>query len=218
MITIKVVELGKAVEEYAFEGSTVSVSEVLEASGRSIELGVKVNGAELTETSPVTDGAVVFIGAKKIRGNADYVEVKFVSLGSASGIKTVAVEPGTSIASAAETAGMSLDGFEIKVNGSTASSNASDSLNSDSRIFLTKLVKGNTDYVEVKFVSLGSASGIKTVAVEPGTSIADAAETAGVSLDGFEIKVNGSTASSNANDSLNSDSRIFLTKLVKGNK
>jgi hypothetical protein len=215
---IKIVELGKAVKEVAVEGSIVDVNTIAEIAGIVINEAT-INGYTVTGSTSVRDGDVIFLNPKKIKGNNDFIEVKFVKFGAAGGgIDTVAVAPGSTIADAVAAAGKSYDGFEFRVGTDTTASETSKVLNSSTSIILVKKIKGNNDFIEVKFVKFGAAGGgIDTVAVAPGSTIADAVTAAGKSYDGFEFRVGTDTTASETSKVLNSSTSIFLVKKIKGN-
>ena len=142
-MVVKIVELGKAVEEVAIDATVATISEVFSAAGRDSGLGVKVNGMDVADTNRVYDGDVLFLNAKKIKGNTDYIEVKFIQFGAGSGITSIAVEPGTSINDAAEAAGKDYSGSEFRVNNDTTATDGASALRSDARVFVSKKVKGN---------------------------------------------------------------------------
>ena len=213
MLTVKIVELGKEVVEIAFENA-VTVSEVLEIAGKEIQ-EVKINGIDVTGSTVLTSDTTIFLGAKKVKGNADYIEVKFFQFGAA-GVNTVAVEPGTTIKDAADQIGKNFDGFDYKLSNSTSTVDGDTKLYEDTKVFLAKKTKGNADYIEVKFFQFGAA-GVNTVAVEPGTTIKDAADQIGKNFDGFDYKLSNSTSTVDGDTKLYEDTKVFLAKKTKGN-
>ena len=100
-----------------------------------------------------------------------------------------------------------------------------------SNIFVSKLIKGNTDVFEVKFVKIGSTK-VTAIAVEPGTSINAAISTLDeeskvdlLNEDGsakFEYRVNSDIVDGDSiipNPTVVGGSvRVIISKKIKGNK
>jgi len=216
---VKIVELGKAIKEVAIEGSCATMSAINAAARMSINEAT-VNGVDVRNISYVYDGAVIFVNPRKIKGNVDFIEVTFVRFGAAGGgVDKVAVAPGSTIAQAVTASGQNFEGYEFRVNNNTSASESSTPLYGESRIFLTKKIKGNNDeFIEVTFVRFGAAGGgVDKVAVAPGSTIAQAVRASGQNFEGYEFRVNNNTSASEASTPLYGESRIFLTKKIKGN-
>jgi putative ubiquitin-RnfH superfamily antitoxin RatB of RatAB toxin-antitoxin module len=128
-------------------------------------------------------------------------------------VNEFAMPVGTTIKEALRIAGLSADGYEIKVNDVTITLNDTAVVNADTTlILLVKAVKGNG------LVRIGVMPGrVSEFAIEPGTKVKDALVIAGVSADGYEIKVNDVTATLDTVVTAES-SLILLVKQVKGNK
>ena len=165
-----------------------------------------------SDNTIVRDDDRIFLGAKKIKGNSIY-EVKFIQFGASSSVKNAEVTGGT-IGDAAEGI-IDINGFELRT-AAGATVSASDMVDSDMKILLTKKVKGNSDYVEVKFIQFGGNTGPSTINVAPGSSVADAASAAEKSIDGFELRTASGTLLK-PDSTIDVDTKILLTKKVKGN-
>jgi hypothetical protein len=95
MITVKLIELGSEVKEYALESGS-DLNDLLEAAEKDFSDGtITRNSQVLDEDSELHNGDRIFIG-KATKGNLDPFEVNFIRLGD------------TSVALAAE------DGYTIK--------------------------------------------------------------------------------------------------------
>lgn len=204
--TIKVGQLpGKIIEVAVEEGTTVEqVLAIAEISSEGFE--IKADGA-VVSLNDVVDGVNMVLLTKKVKGNADMNTVKVGQLPGK--IEEYTFEEGTTVAQALEIAGLSAEGFEVKVDGNTAGT--SDIVDGANMILLTKKVKGNAGSVKV-----GQLPGkIEEYVFEDGTTVAQALELAGLSADGFEIKVDGNVAG--MSDVVDGANMILLTKKVKGN-
>lgn len=96
MITVKLIELGSQIEEYALENDA-TLENLLDAADKDLDGSTATrNGQVLSLDANLRDGDRIFIG-KATKGNLDPFEVSFVRLGD------------TSVALAAE------DGYTIKV-------------------------------------------------------------------------------------------------------
>lgn len=140
--------------------------------------------------------------------------LKIVKVGTVPGrIQEVSVETGTKVKAAIELAGLTSAGYEIKVNGRTASEN--DSITSTTEaILLVARVKGNAPIL----VKVGTVPGrIQEVSVESGATVKEAIELAGLTAAGYEVKLNGRTVSETERVN-SSTSVILLVAKVKGNK
>lgn len=128
-------------------------------------------------------------------------------------INEFAVAVGTPITKLLEIAGLSAAGYEVKVDGTTASAGQTVQAGTN-LVLLTKQVKGNADY---KTIRVGAMPGqINEYAVEVGTSVEAVLKLANLSSAGYEIKIDGATGSVSSTVT-NSTNLILLTKQVKGN-
>ncbi len=136
--------------------------------------------------------------------------MKQITVGKVPGtLSEVAVENGATVADALAAGNLDAEGFEIKVNGSTAS--LTDDAPDGANIFLVKQIKGNQCVVTV-----GKVPGtLSELAVESGTTIEAVLELADLDAEGFEIKMNGSTVSEDT--AVVDGANIFLVKQIKGN-
>jgi hypothetical protein len=78
MISVKLIEVGKPINEYTLEDGS-NVGDLFEAAGQEFK-NAQVNGANVCSTHVLRDGDRVFIGSK-VKGNSD-VEVKFMQVGA----------------------------------------------------------------------------------------------------------------------------------------
>lgn len=126
-------------------------------------------------------------------------------------VTEVAVEQGTTFAQVIEIAGQDSTGFEVKADGRTIT-NLNESADGVSMILLAKQVKGNSSTLKVAKLP----GTVTEIAVEDGTTFAEAIELAGQDSAGFEIKADGRTIT-NLNEAVGGTSMILLAKQVKGN-
>lgn len=126
-------------------------------------------------------------------------------------VTEVVAEQGASFASVIELAGQDSTGFEVKADGRTIT-DLNQSADGVSMILLAKQVKGNSGFVKVAKLP----GTVTEIAVEDGTTFAQAIELAGQDAQGFEVKADGRTIS-NLNEQVGSASMILLAKQVKGN-
>ena len=97
----------------------------------------------------------------------------------------------------------------ISINGDTV--NRSTHIYSSTSIVITKKVKGNAINVTVtKFPGPN-----QRLSLDDGSTVQDAINAADFETDGFDIKVDGTTADMNA--IISDGTRIILTKKIKGN-
>ena len=205
--TIKVGQLpGKIIEVAVEENATVA--NVLEIAGLDATgFEIKVDGNTVTENDVVGSANMVLL-TKKVKGNTNMNTVKVGQLPGK--IEEYTFEAGTTVAQALEIAGLSVEGFEIKVDGNVA--DLSTTIEGANMILLAKKVKGNAGTVKI-----GQLPGkIEEYTFEAGTNVAQALEVAGLSADGFEIKVDGNVA--DLNTPIDGASMVLLAKKVKGNK
>ena len=126
-------------------------------------------------------------------------------------VTEVAVEQGTTFAQVIEIAGQDSTGFEVKADGRTIT-NLNEVADGVSMILLAKQVKGNSSTLKVAKLP----GTVTEIAVEDGTTFAEAIELAGQDSAGFEIKADGRTIT-NLNEAVGGTSMILLAKQVKGN-
>lgn len=122
----------------------------------------------------------------------------------------IVVEEGATVQQALNIAGLSADGFEVKVDSVSVDVNAV-LPSSTQMVLLTKKVKGNTGVVKIAQLP----GKVQEIAIEAGTTVQQALELASLSADGFEIKVDSVPA--DMNTVVDGATMILLTKKVKGN-
>lgn len=207
MKNIKVVKMPGVAVEVTVEADA-NIERVLEVAEISAEgYQIKLNGNSATTSEGTDDGDRVVL-TKMIKGNsANFVKVvKMPGMAS-----EVAVEDGATVEDALGLADLSVDGYQVKVNGSTATVNTE--IHDGDRVVLTKMIKGNSEL----FVKVVKMPGItKDVALEDGATVRDALEIAELSSEGHQIKKNGNTAS--LEEAVEDGDRVILTKMIKGNK
>lgn len=135
-----------------------------------------------------------------------------IKLGTMPGkIDEYAVERGTKVGNALEVAGLNSEGYQIKVNGRESTEDTI--LDDGDLVLLVKQIKGNSEIT----VKLGTMPGkIEQYAVDGDTTIGQALEIAGLSSEGYQIKVNGNIASES--DTMFDGDLVLLVKQIKGNK
>lgn len=128
-------------------------------------------------------------------------------------ITEVVVEVGTSIKDVLELVELDATGFEIKVDGNTATLDTK--VTEDTNlVILAQLVKGNSE----KIVRVGKMPGrIQEILVQPGMKVREVLAMAELDPTGFEIKVDGQQSSLDATVTENTN-LIILAAQVKGNK
>jgi len=128
-------------------------------------------------------------------------------------ITEVAVETGSTIAEVLAIAGLSSDGYEIKVDGAVSKLEATVG-ESTNLVLLAKQVKGNAGGL----VRIGVMPGrINEFAVSTGKTVGEALEIAGLDADGYEVKIDGQTGDVSTVITENTN-LILLAKQVKGNR
>lgn len=140
--------------------------------------------------------------------------VKDVRVGVMPGqINEYAVEEGKSIKELLNMAGLSAEGYDIKVDGVKVSE--SDIVTSSTNlVLLVKQVKGNADGL----VRIGIMPGqINEYALEVGITIGEALEIAGLNADGYDVKMDGVKVDTNTLITPESN-LVLLVKQVKGNR
>lgn len=128
-------------------------------------------------------------------------------------ITEVVVEVGTSIKDVLELVELDATGFEIKVDGNTATLDTK--VTEDTNlVILAQQVKGNSE----KIVRVGKMPGrIQEILVQPGMKVREVLAMAELDPAGFEIKVDGQQSSLDATVTENTN-LIILAAQVKGNK
>jgi putative ubiquitin-RnfH superfamily antitoxin RatB of RatAB toxin-antitoxin module len=129
-------------------------------------------------------------------------------------IQSVALEDDATVSDALSVSGISDEGYEIRLNGCTASS--SDSLDEGDSVILTRRIKGNQHPIVVR---VGRVPGrLAQISVTSGITVAGALDEAGVQFDSScdSLSVNGVTTSNTASV-LEEDSSVLITAKVKGN-
>lgn len=128
-------------------------------------------------------------------------------------ITEVVVEVGTSIKDVLELVELDATGFEIKVDGNTATLDTK--VTEDTNlVILAQQVKGNSE----KIVRVGKMPGrIQEILVQPGMKVREVLAMAELDPTGFEIKVDGQQSSLDATVTENTN-LIILAQLVKGNR
>lgn len=127
-------------------------------------------------------------------------------------IKEFAVEQRSTIAQVLELAELNAEGYQIKLDGRVADMN--EVLPSDAKnLLLIKAVKG-----AMQTIKCGCFPGeIKEYGIEDGMTVNDVIELAGLTTDGFQIKLDGRLA--DLDEVIQStDKNLLLIKAVKGAK
>lgn len=126
-------------------------------------------------------------------------------------INDFALSTDTTIEEALQEAGLSAEGFEVKMD-SESIVDLNEVIGDANVLLLTKKVKGNS-----KLTKVGAMPGrIEDYAFEEGTTVEEALEVAGLSAEGFEVKLDGSTVT-DLNTTVDDVNVVLLTKKVKGN-
>lgn len=124
-------------------------------------------------------------------------------------LNDVALESGANVGQALSHAGLNAEGYEVRVNGNTATS--STTLSDGDTVLLTRQIKGNQTVVRV-----GRLPGVmQNIALEDGSTVADALEHAELDSEGYEVRVNGNTADSDTE--VSDGDTVLLTRQIKGN-
>lgn len=137
MKTVKIAMVGQAVKEVAVE-DTATVNDALVVAELSSEgYDIKMGGATVSLDTNVTDNALIIL-VKKIKGGSDPVTVKVAMVGQA--VKEVAVDCGSTVGDALSIAGVSAEGYDVKMGGTTV--DLSDTVSANALIILVKKIKG----------------------------------------------------------------------------
>lgn len=127
-------------------------------------------------------------------------------------INEYAVEAGTTVREVLELAGLSASGYDVKIDG-TKITDFEQTVDNANLVLLVKQVKGNANGI----VKVGMMPGtINEYAIEPGTSIQEVLELAGLSASGYDVKVDGEKVTDLSEDAYDAN-LILLVKQVKGN-
>ena len=125
-------------------------------------------------------------------------------------VNEFAFEEGTTVRKALEVAGLTTEGYQIKVNG--VEEGLESTLSDGDLILLVKQIKGNAELV----VKAGTMPGrINEFVVEPGTTVGQLVEIAGLETQGYQVKVNSEEA--DMGQLLNDGDLVLLVKQIKGN-
>jgi sulfur carrier protein ThiS len=154
--------------------------------------------------------------------------MKTVRIGQMPGkIEEYGFETGTTIAQALEIAGLSAQGYDVKVDGNKVTDLNDVTIGySTNLIVLAKQVKGNYNVGHTptqstygtRTVRVGQMPGkIEEYAVEVGTPISALLELAGLSPSGFDVKVDGDKVTDFSQPVTASTNLVVLAKQVKGN-
>lgn len=168
---------------------------------------IKIDGAVATLETVVPDNASHILLSKKVKGNSNMFKIGIMP----GRLVEVASEGDLTVQGALELAGLSFDGQEIKIDGAVASIDSVIPAGA-SHVLLSKKVKGNTDIVKIGIMP----GRLTEVAIEPGTTVQQALEMAGLEFGGQEIKIDGNVS---ALDTViaSGASHVLLSKKVKGN-
>lgn len=139
------------------------------------------------------------------------MSIKTVRVGTMPGrISEYAVEVGTNIGDVLALAELSVEGYEVKMDGAVVDMSATVTEGTN-LILLAKQVKGNST------VRIGTMPGrIQEYALDASATFAEALSVAELSAEGYEIKADGSVIT-DLNTSIGSTNLVLLAKQVKGN-
>jgi hypothetical protein len=139
--------------------------------------------------------------------------MKTIKIGKMPGLLTeIVVEDNTTVAQAAEIAGLDVNGYEPRVAGSVVT--PSTTVQDGQTVLFVQKIKGNAEIT----VKVGKMPGIlNTYVVESGTKVGEILTMAGFDdISGFEIRMAGATVSNN--DLVTTDgATILLVARIKGN-
>lgn len=129
-------------------------------------------------------------------------------------IKEFLLENNTTVGQALEMAGLSAAGFDIRMDGVSATVDTI-VVEGTQLIVLAKQIKGNSDEVILKVGVVPGA--INEFAVEEGSTVAEVLELAGLSATGYDIRLDGEVVT--VADLIEEDSQLLvLAKQIKGNR
>ncbi len=208
-ITVRVGKLPGTINAYAIEGN--KVSDALNAAGLSADgFEVRINGSVGDLNTQIGEGATILL-VTKIKGNAgDHITVRVGKLPGM--INEIALNGARTVADALGAAGLSDEGFEIRVNGSVVA--PTQVLAQNDTVLLVTKIKGNAgDHITVRVGKLPGM--INEIALNGARAVSDALGAAGLSSDGFEIRVNGSVV--DESQTLRQGDTVLLVTKIKGN-
>ncbi len=125
-------------------------------------------------------------------------------------INSFALNDGATIQDALTAAGLSRDGFELRVDSASVDTNYR--LRDGQTVLLCAKIRGAHDGIEVRIGKIPGS--ISTLALEEGATIADALRQAGLSRDGFELRVNSETV--NEDHVLEDGETVLLVAKIRG--
>lgn len=133
-----------------------------------------------------------------------------VKAGKLPGVLTdVALGGNATVADALSQAGLDATGFEVRVNGESASGDRR--LSDGDTVLLTRQIKGNQVLVKV-----GKLPGVLSdIALNDGATVETALSTANLDATGFEVRVNGESATGSTR--IADGDTVLLTRQIKGN-
>lgn len=141
-MTVKIIELGKKVNEVALEDGS-SVEQALKAAGLDpITTTSTINGKYVAGDHVLCNNDIILINVAKVTGNS-MIDVDIVSVGTGTPLKTVSIEAGSSIEDIARKAGVDITERELRVNSSTETVKSDYVINNDSMVVVGKKIKGN---------------------------------------------------------------------------
>lgn len=125
-------------------------------------------------------------------------------------INEFALNDNSTVGTALGVAKLSADGYETRVNGAVVSNDHV--LRNNDSLMLVRRIKGN-NHIEVRVGRLPGT--IQTIALNGDRSVKTALTAAGLSSDGYDIRVNGQTA--HADSTLRQGDTLLLVRRIKGN-
>lgn len=127
-------------------------------------------------------------------------------------LTTIALEEGATVADALRQANLDASGYQVRVNGETA--DTSRTLGEGDTVLLTRQIKGNMPTVKA-----GTVPGVlRDVAIEDGASVADVLAAAGLSSEGYQVRLNGEAITNPAGEEIEEGDTILLSRQIKGNR
>ena len=210
MKTIKIGVMPGRIEELAVEAGTTIEQAIAVAGLDATGYDIKVDGNTVTDLNATVDNAGIILLVKQVKGNSGMIKIGVMP----GRIEEYAVEEGTTIAQAIESAGLDTSGYDVKVDGSTVT-DLNSPVNDSGIILLVKQVKGNSHTVTVK---VGQMPGrIEEYIVEQGATVEQVIEVAALNTNGYDVKLNGNTVT-DLSTTLYDASVVLLVRQVKGNK
>ena len=142
---------------------------------------------------------------------SSYITVKVGKVPSSTGMTELTLADGATAGDAIREANISTAGYQIRVDGEVGS--ASTRLTNGSRVTLTKQIKGNAGFIEVNISKVPGT--VRTVTLNGARTVRAAATEAGLTVTGFQPRVNGDNAT--LDTAVRNGDRIVFTKQIKGN-